>query len=507
MSISRRRVTGTLAAAAAAASCSFTKPRQARRNVLFIMSDDHAAGYLGCYGNSYVKTPNLDRLALDGTRFSNAFCTNSLCAPGRASILTGTYSHVNGIRGNSEAKDAVEYMSVGIATFPEILQRQGYHTGIVGKWHLSDRLKGFDYSCVLPGQGVYLNPIFHENGEARQIEGHVTDATTDLALKFLEASPAGKPWCLLYHHKAPHRPFQPPQRFANRFRDFEIPYPETFNDDYATRKVAREAEDMRLEVSLAADYPDLPSNLSRPEKKKWIFQRFARDYCAGVEAIDENIGRVLAYLDKNNLTEETLIIYTSDNGFFMGDHGWYDKRFMYEPSMRIPLLVRWPAAPKARLSEHLVANIDVAPTILDYAGVVPPEEVQGKTVRGIVNGGQQTLWRKSVYYTYYENSWSLKGKGAEAMADPSFKFFTPHRVGPHRGIRTGTHKLIHYYSDGDYYELFDLRKDPNELNNLYGLREESSLAADLRFNLQQTREFYGDTNAALSRPTPSGNPE
>jgi len=467
------------------------KPKPAPKNILFIMSDDHSAHYLGCYGNMFVKTPNLDRLALEGTRFERAYCTNSLCAPGRASILTGTYSHVNGVRGNSEGKDAQEYMTVGMPTFPELLQAAGYRTGIVGKWHLTDRPKGFDYTCVLPGQGVYMNPIFHENGEARQLRGHVTDVTTDLALAFL-ATPSEKPWCLLYQHKAPHRPFQPPPRLARRFENFEIPYPETFDDDYATRKIAREALDMRLDVSLAPDYPDLPAHLSPRDRKKWIFQRVAKDYCAGIEAIDENIGRVLKYLDQHNLTEETLIIYTTDNGFFLGEHGWYDKRFMYEPSMRIPLIMRWPAAPKARLSEHLVANIDIAPTILDYAGVTTPEEVQGKTLRGIVNGGQQTMWRKSVYYTYYENSWSLRGKGAAAMTDPSFQYFTPHRIGPHRGIRTETHKLIHYYSEGDYHEIFDLRKDPHELNNLYGRREETSLAADLRFQLQRLREQYAD---------------
>lgn len=495
MIITRRRAAGALCAgAAAASSCAWTRPKQARKNILFIMSDDHSAKYLSCYGSPTVKTPNLDRLALEGTRFENAFCTNSLCAPGRAAILTGSYSHINGVHGNSEAKDSAEYMTLGAQIFPELLQQSGYHTGVVGKWHLSDKPRGFDYSCVLPGQGAYFNPILLENDEAKQYPGHVTDVTTDLALQFLKSAPAEKPWCLLYHHKAPHRPFQPPARFVSRFQHKEIPYPETFDDDYATRKVAREAEDMRLDVSLAGDYPDLPGGLSRQDKKRWIFQRFARDYCAGVEAIDENLGRVLQYLDKNNLTEETLIIYTSDNGFFVGEHGWYDKRFMYEPSMRIPLVVRWPAAPKARLSEHLVANIDITATILDYAGVTSPESMQGKTLRGIVNGGQQTLWRKSLYYAYYENSWALRGKSAAERSDPSFQYFTAHRVGPHRGVRTATHKLIHYYSEGDYHELFDLRKDPNELNNLYGRREEAGLAADLRFELKQLREQLKDVD-------------
>jgi arylsulfatase A-like enzyme len=490
--MTRRAAAQAIAGAAATnLACSFLKPKQAHKNILFIMADDHSANYIGCYGNAFINTPHLDRLGLEGARFDNAFCTNSLCAPGRATLLTGVYSHVHGIRGNSEAKDAQEYLSAGIRTFPELLQQAGYRTGIVGKWHLSDKPRGFDYSCVLPGQGVYMDPVFHENGEAKQLTGHVTDVTTDLALQFL-AKPSEKPWCLLYHHKAPHRPFQPPARLANRFKRFEIPYPLSFNDNYATRKIAREAEDMRLEASLANDYPDLPAGLSGPERKRWIFQRFAKDYCAGIEAIDENIGRVLKYLDEQKLTEETLIIYTSDNGFFVGEHGWYDKRFMYEPSMRIPLIIRWPAAPKARLPEQMAANIDIAPTIMDYAGVMPPEEVQGKSLRGIVHGGGQTLWRRSIYYTYYENSWALRGKAAAALTDATFKYLTPHRIGPHRGVRTETHKLIHYFSDGGYYELFDLRKDPHELNNLYGLREHSSLAGGLRFELERAREFYGD---------------
>ncbi|MCC6540531.1 MAG: sulfatase [Bryobacterales bacterium] len=489
----RRDLLAGGALAAAEAACGLRKPRQTRKNILFIMADDHSAQYLSCYGSRVVKTPHLDRLANEGTRFENAYCTNSLCAPGRAAILTGTYSHINGIRGNSEAKDAAEYFTRDLATFPQVLQQAGYRTGIVGKWHLSDKPAGFNFSCVLPGQGVYTNPIFHENGAARQFEGHATDVTTNLALRFLEESPPDQPWCLLYQHKAPHRPFQPPERFARRFANVEIPYPETFEDDYSTRRVAREAADMRFDESLARDYPDLPAGLGRLEKKQWIYQRFARDYCAGIEAIDENLGRVLTWLDERNLTDETLIVYTSDNGFFVGDHGWYDKRFMYEPSMRIPLLIRWPTAPRGRVSDHLVANIDVAPTILDYAGASSPESIQGQSLRNIVNGGQQSGWRDEVYYTYYENSWALRNKTAAEMADPTFRYWTAHRVGPHRGIRTATHKLIHYYSDGDYYELFDLRKDPHELHNIFGVKEEARLVEDLRFRLEEARRFYRDT--------------
>ena len=487
MNLTRREF--TLAAGALASACS--KPAPRRPNILFIMTDDHSPSVMSCYGNRIIKTPHLDRLAKEGVRFTNSFVTNSLCAPGRASVLTGCYSHIHGIRGNSEGKDQIENMDPKLATYPQELQKAGYRTGIVGKWHLSHNPVGFDYWCVLPGQGVYFDPDLIENGTKKKFPGYCTDVTTTLALDFL-GKQDDRPWCLVYQHKAPHRPFKPAPRHAHLFDDIELPYPETFNDDYATRKLAKEARDMQLDESLAPDYPDLPKDLKGAERKKWIYQRFVKDYYRAVAGVDENLGKVLALLDEKKMADDTLIVYTSDNGFFLGDHGWYDKRFMYEPSMRIPLIVRWPTAPKARLPEQLAANIDIAPTILDYAGVAAPEEVQGKSLRRIVHGGQQTLWRRAVYYTYYENSWALRGKDAAAMSDPTFRYFTPHRIGPHRGIRTETHKLIHYYTERDYYELFDLRKDPQELNNLYGRREEANLAGDMRFELQQTRELYGD---------------
>ncbi len=470
--------------ALATSSCT---SRRKRPNILFIMTDDHAAGHLGCYGNKIVRTPHMDRLAAEGSRFENAFVTNSLCAPSRATVLTGCYSHLHGIRGNSEAKDAVENIDPKIPTYPQLLQQAGYRTGIVGKWHLSHDPVGFDYWCVLPGQGLYFDPDFIDNGKKRKIPGYATDVTTDLALDFLK-QPSEKPFCLVYQHKAPHRPFLPPPRFAKLFENIEIPYPPTFDDDYATRKVAREAEDMRFDVSIAGDYKDLPKDLKGAEKKQWLYQRFVKDYYGAITAIDENLGRVLKYLDDNKLTDDTLIIYTSDNGFFVGDHGWYDKRFMYEPSMRVPLMVRAPGGKRGQSPSHMAVNIDIAPTILDYAGVAKAETMQGRSLRPILEGAAPSDWRESVYYSYYENSWVLSGKGKEAMADPSFQFFTPHRIGPHRGVRTATHKLIHYYAEGDYFELFDLTKDPNELNNIYS----DTAAASLKKELERLRQYYRD---------------
>jgi arylsulfatase A-like enzyme len=463
-----------------------------RPNILYVMSDDHPTGLMSSEGNRLLHTPNLDRLAGQGVRFANAFCTNSLCAPGRATALTGAYSHVNGILGNSEAKDAEpERMKAGVPTWPRLLKESGYKTAVVGKWHLTDEPRGFDYACVLPGQGLYMDPEFIENGERRKMKGYVTDVTTDLALEFLQQAGSG-PWALLYQHKAPHRPFTPAPRHAGLLADVELPYPSTFNDDYATRKLAEQARDMQFDISLAGDYKDLPAKLSGEERKKWIFQRFVKDHYRATYGIDENLGRVLDYLDRSRLTEDTLVIYTSDNGFFLGEHGWYDKRFMYEPSLRVPLLVRYPRLAQAgAVNRDFALNTDYAPTILDIAGVPVPGIMQGRSLRPLLAGRTPPDWRRSMLYTYYENSWTLAGKGHGALRDPTFQYFTPHRVSPHRGVRTQRYKLIEYYSEGDYRELFDLEKDPDELKNVYADPSYSQVRAELDKELRRLRRHYG----------------
>jgi len=472
------------------AACS---PKQRRPNILYIMTDDHVPAAMSCYGARILQTPNLDRLAREGTRFTNCFVTNSLCAPGRATVLTGCFSNIHHIYGNSEGRDAIEKMTHGIPTYPKLLQQAGYRTGLIGKWHLSDDPTGFDYWCVLPGQGLYFDPDFIEQGTRKKFPGYATDITTDLALDFLKNSGPEKPWCLVYQHKAPHRPFKPAPRHAAMFSDIELPYPETFNDNYDTRRLAKEAEDMRFDVSLAEDYKDLPKGLSAADRKKWIFQRFVKDYYRAVYGVDENLARVLKYLDDTRQAGNTLILYSSDNGFFLGDHGWYDKRFMYEPSLRVPLLVRYPRLGAAgKVVDHMVQNIDFAPTILDFAGVAIPETMQGRSLRPLLEGKAPADWRRSVYYAYYENSWTLRGKGKEAMSDPSFQYFTPHRVSPHRGVRTDRFKLIEYYDEGDYWELFDLKEDPNELRNLYGNPAAQHIIADLKQELSRLRAQYKD---------------
>lgn len=479
--MNRRTALGALAGAAA---CS----RKAERpNVLFVMSDDHAVSAVGCYGNKLVRTPTIDRLASEGVRFTNGFCTNSLCAPGRAGILTGTYSHINGIIGNSEGKDAIEKLKPGIPMYPELLRAAGYKTAVVGKWHLFDEPKGFDYSCVLPRQGLYFDPDFIENGVKKKFPGYATDVTTDLALNWLKQPKDGGPWCLVYQHKAPHRPFKPAPRHAKMYDGVELPYPATFDDNHATRKVAREAEDMRFDVSLEPDYK---GEVPKTDKKRWIYQRFVKDYYGAIAGVDDGLRRVLDHLKQTGEYENTLIVYTSDNGFFVGDHGWYDKRFMYEPSLRVPLIVRPPSGGRGAAAEAFAIHQDIAPTILDYAGVEVPAVMQGRSLRPVIEGSTPSDWRKSMYYAYYENSWALAGKGKDAMADPSFQFFTPHRIGPHRGVRTPTHKLIHYYSDGDYWELFDLRTDPDELTNLYGKPQVTDVQVQLTAELARLRTYY-----------------
>ena len=486
-------LTRRAAAALIAGFPAIAQPRR-RPNILYVMTDDHPANAMSCAGHSILRTPNLDRLAAEGVRFSNCFVTNSLCAPSRATALTGCFSHVNGVRGNSEAKDAPpEHINRGVVTYPELLRRAGYRTAVVGKWHLNDPPKGFDYSCILPGQGLYFDPDFIENGAPVKLKGYATDITTDKALQWLDRA-GPEPWLLVYQHKAPHRPFQPAPRHANLFAGVDLPYPETFNDNYATRRLAKEAEDMRFDISLAGDYSDLPKGLTPGDRKRWLFQRFVKDHYRATVGVDENLGRVLDYLDKRKLAEDTLVIYTSDNGFFLGEHGWYDKRWMYEPSLRIPLLARYPrGGVQGRVDSSFAQNIDFAPTMLDLAGVAIPEQMQGRSLRPILEGRAPRDWRRSAYYTYYENSWALlAGKGRQALSDPSFAYFTPHRVPPHRGVRTERHKLIEYYGEGDYWELFDLEKDPHELRNVYGDAAYGRVRADLKAELQRLRKLYGD---------------
>lgn len=468
-----------------------------RPNILVVMTDDQAAAQMSCAGHQILNTPNMDRIANEGVRFANSFCTNSLCAPGRAAVLTGTYSHVNGILGNSESGNEIEKISTEVPTYPQLLQLAGYRTGMMGKWHLSTDPVGFDDWKILPGQGVYFDPEFIINGERKTVPGYVTDLTTDFAIEFLEQDRGDQPFCLVYQHKAPHRPFTPAPRHAHLYDDIAWPYPETYNDDYATRDVAARAEDMRFDVSLKPDYDDIPAGLTAAEERNWLFQRFVKDHHRTLSAVDEGVGRILDYLDEKGLAEDTLVIYTSDNGFYLGDHGWYDKRFMYEPSLRIPMLLRYPRMVKGgQVESRFVQHQDIAPTVLDFAGVAIPEVMQGRSMRPVVEGTPPEDWRESMFYSYHEDSWS---RSLVPGFNPG-RYGTPHRVTPHRGVRTDRYKLIEYYKEDGYWELFDLREDPNELRNIYKEPDSAFIVEDLTTQLRALQDQYGATDEVTSQP-------
>jgi arylsulfatase A-like enzyme len=445
-----------------------------RPNIIFIMTDDHAAHAISCYGSKINKTPNLDRLAREGMRFNNCFCTNAICAPSRAVILTGKYSHLNGVIDNAVKFDGSQQ------TFPKLLQKAGYRTAIIGKWHLQSDPTGFDYWNILPGQGVYYNPVMIEMGQRKKHTGYVTDIITDLCLNWLKEHQAGKPFCLMYHHKAPHREWEPDDKHAKLYEDTDIPIPETFNDDYKTRCAAAQQQEMTIERHL--NEKDLkmapPEGLTGQELKKWKYQRYIKDYLRCVAAVDDNVGRLLDYLDTSGLAENTIVVYTSDQGFYLGDHGWFDKRFMYEHSLRMPLLVRYPKEIKAgSINNDIVLNLDFAPTFLDFAGVVVPSDMQGHPLRPLVQGNTPQNWRTSMYYHYYE-------------------YPAVHSVKRHYGIRTKRYKLIHFYHDIDAWELYDLEKDPNELNNVYDNPAYADIVKQLKTELQQLRNQYKDTTGA-----------
>ena len=326
-----------------------------RPNILYIMADDHASHAISAYGSKINRTPNIDRIATAGLRFTNCFVTNSICTPSRACILTGKYSHINGV-------PVFNRFDGRQPTLAKYLQAAGYHTGMIGKWHLGSDPTGFDYWNILPGQGVYRDPVLIDRGQQKKHEGYVTDIITDLSLAFLKDRPKDKPFFLMCHHKAPHRPWQPDAQHAKKWENVQVPEPETFNDDYATRSDAAREATMRIDRDLnRTDLKrDPPPGLSAEKLKKWKYQRYMHDYLACVESIDDNVGRLLDYLDTNGLAENTIVIYTSDQGFFLGDHNWFDKRFMYEESLRMPFVVRWPARIKpGTVNADMVLNVDL----------------------------------------------------------------------------------------------------------------------------------------------------
>jgi arylsulfatase A-like enzyme len=467
-----------------------------RPNIIFIFSDDHAQHAISAYGSKVNQTPHLDRLAKDGARFVNSFVTNSICTPSRATLLTGQYSHLNGVpvfnRFDGNRDNAAKHLQAG-----------GYHTGMIGKWHLGSDPTGFDRWIVLPGQGAYWNPTFLVPGKKVNIEGHCTDITTDLGIEFLETRPKDKPFFLMLHQKAPHRAWEPDERNKARFQNAVIPEPETLFDDYATRPtalpineqtVARDLtrRDLKLEPpadlkgpALAQWYNAKPMELTIDGKTltgkdlvQWKYQRYMQDYLACVQGVDDGVGKVLDYLDQHGLAENTIVMYSADNGWYLGDLGLYDKRFMYEPSLKTPLIARGPGVKAGSVPTQFVANIDLAPTFVDLAGLPVPDSMQGQSLAPILRGESPADWRTSVYYRYYH--------------DPGH-----HNTVAHLGVRTATHKLIHYWKQ-DAYEMFDIVNDPAEQNNLLfseasrNTPEVTAKFAELKAEIARLQKQYKD---------------
>ncbi|MCK4886130.1 MAG: sulfatase-like hydrolase/transferase [Planctomycetes bacterium] len=456
-----------------------------RPNILFIMSDDHAAHAISCYGSRINKTPNIDRIAEQGMRFNNCFCTNSICGPSRAVILTGKYSHKNGFMKNGDKFDS------GQQSFPKLLGQAGYQTAMIGKWHLASDPQGFDHWKVLSaygGQGTYFDPKFKEDGKYVQEKGYVTDIITDDCIEWVKNRDKNRPFCLMYHHKAPHRSWEPDEKHAKMYEDIDIPLPETFDDDYATRSDAARQQEMTVEKHFnKQDLKfDPPADLKGHELKKWKYQRYIKDYLRCIASVDDNIGRMMELLKAEGLEDNTIVVYTSDQGFFLGDHGWYDKRFMYEESLRMPLVVRYPKGVKAgTTNDDIVSNVDFAETFLDFAGVKIPDDMQGESLRPLLNGQRPWGWRDAFYYHYY-------------------MYPGHHVVKKHYGVRTSRYKLIHFYDDIDAWELFDLQKDPNELNNVYDNPKYAKIVKKLKAKIKKLQKKYKDDTAVATKLKPEG---
>lgn len=488
-----------LALTTTAATTTTTPPPSQDRlpNILFIFSDDHASHAISAYGSKINRTPNIDRLADEGMLFLNTFCGNSICAPSRATVLTGKHSHNNGVMDNRNQFDGSQQ------TAPKLLREAGYQTAMIGKWHLKSDPTGFDHWEVLRGQGPYYNPRLKTPDGPVDHVGYTTDIITDRALAWLkEQRRPDRPFLLMYQHKAPHRNWQPGPDHLTTFDDVEIPEPATLFDDWADRTSACQVQEMTIarHMTLKSDLKlQAPKNLTDEQRAawdaaydgknaefeaaglegdalvRWKYQRYVKDYLRCIASLDDNIGRVLDYLDESGLTRNTVVIYSSDQGFYLGDHGWYDKRWMYEESLRMPFMVRWPGViePGSRNAD-LTQNIDFAPTFLALAGLETPDDMDGRSLVPLLKGRTPDDWRTSIYYHYFE-------------------FPGPHAVQKHYGVRTTRYKLIRYY-EIDEWELFDLEKDPDELKSVHADPAYADTLAELKRELTRLRQEFGDTH-------------
>ena len=479
-------------------------------NIVYIMTDDHTAQMMSCYDKRYISTPNLDRIARDGVRFTNSFVANSLSGPSRACMLTGKHSSGNKFYDNSTCVFDGKQQ-----TLPKLLQKAGYKTAIIGKWHLESLPTGFDHWEIIPGQGDYYNPSFITMQQDTITEqGYLTNLITDKSLKWIDEQEPNTPFCILIHHKAVHRNWLPELKYLNEYEDKIFPLPDNFYDEYEGREAAKSQEmhilkDMDLiydnkaladgkNSRLKTTYINFIGRLSEEERKiydatydpiteefyeqnlqgkdlaEWKYQRYMRDYAKVVKSLDDNVGRVLDYLEQKGLLENTLVVYTSDQGFYMGEHGWFDKRFMYEESMRTPLVMMLPEGYNHKGDiEQMVQNIDYAPTFLEMAGIEIPEDIHGESMVPLLKGEEPKEWRKSLYYHFYE-------------------YPAEHMVKRHYGVRTERYKLIHFYNDIDVWELYDLKEVPKEMHNLYGKAEYEPIVKELKAELLRLQEQYNN---------------
>ena len=485
-----------------------------RPNIIYIMSDDHAYQAISAYGHGLNKTPHIDNLAEQGILFTRAFVTNSICGPSRAVMLTGKHSHVNGFKDNHSTFDGNQQ------TVAKLLHNAGYQTALVGKWHLISEPQGFDYWNIVPGQGDYHNPDFIENGTRKKVPGYVTNLTTDFAINWIDQRDKSKPFFLVYQQKAPHRNWMPEEKYYHLFDDVQFPVPGNYFDDYKTRTKAAGEQEMEIagdmnyayDLKLAFDLPKEKqtglaslwqriydrftpeqkrkweqaykpmidsfnkANLSGEELATWKYQRYMKDYLRCVQSVDDNVGRLTDYLKANGLDKNTIIIYTSDQGFYLGEHGWFDKRWMYEESFRTPLIIKWPGVTNKKMTTaSMVQNLDFAETLLDMAGLPIPSDMQGKSIVPVLKGKQKGDLHDALYYHFYEN--------------------IEHKVAKHIGVRTDRYKLIYFYENKEW-ELYDLQKDKNEMRNLYNDPAYRKVVEMMKKKLIQLKEEYKDPEPA-----------
>lgn len=441
---------------------------QRRPNILFIMSDDHAAQAISAYGSRINRTPNIDRLAKEGVKAENCFCTNSICTPSRASILTGQYGHKNGVKTLNE-KLAPESRSVA-----KYLQANQYQTAMIGKWHLGTEPQGFDHWRILPGQGAYYNPVFLEKGGQKQYQGYCTDLITDFTLEWLKGAERERPFFLMCHHKAPHRAWDPGPKYKDFLKDVKIPEPKNLHEAVRHNVKMRVGEDM-TERDLKQKPP---AGMSGKALREWAYQIYMKDYLRCVQSVDDSVGRILDYLDESGQRQNTLVIYTSDQGFFLGEHGLYDKRLMYEEALRMPFLARYPEEiPAGSVNRDILLNIDFAHTFLDFAGMGRDQYMDGESFRTNLQGRTEDNWRKSMYYRYWMHD------------DPD------HHVPAHYGVRTAEHKLICFPTGGAKWELYDLKRDPQEMRNVYEEARYGEVVKRLKKELTRLQHKYGDEPA------------